>query len=105
MKSTVLRRTCAFVVVTLALALSSFAQDNRATLTGQVTDPNKAAVPGATVTVTNIQTNEQKVATTTSDGDYTVLYLQPGRYNVVVEAQGFKRAVGDTVELHTADKA
>src|SRR4051812_39285893 len=105
MKSTIIRRTCALEAVILALAIASLAQDNRATLTGHVTDPNKAAVPGATVTVTNAQTNEQKVTTTTSDGDYTILYLQPGRYNVIVEAQGFKRAASDTVELHTADKA
>jgi hypothetical protein len=82
-----------------------FAQEYRATLTGHISDPNKASVVGATVTVKNQQTAEEKTATTSEDGDYTVLFLQPGKYTVNVAAQGFKTAVSDNVELHTADKA
>jgi hypothetical protein len=89
----------------LAFALSCFAQEFRATLTGHITDPNGAGVPGATITVTNQQTSEKFTATSAGDGNYTVPFLQPGRYTVTVEAQGFKKAESNLVELHTADKA
>src|SRR5207237_5612543 len=99
------RRALALAVASFALALPSFAQEFRATLTGHVTDPAGAAVPGATVTAKNQQTNEEKSATTSEEGNYTIPLLQPGKYTVTVQAQGFKQAVSDVVELHTADKA
>jgi hypothetical protein len=105
MKSNFCWRALALVGVILVLAFSAFSQEFRATLTGHITDPNGAAVPGAKVTVTNLQTNEAKEAVTSDDGNYTVPLLQPGRYSVTVEAQGFSKAVSDQVELHTADKA
>ncbi|HEX8139205.1 MAG TPA: TonB-dependent receptor [Pyrinomonadaceae bacterium] len=105
MKSNFCWRALAVVGVLLASALTAFPQDFRATLTGHVSDPNGAAVSGATVTVRNLQTNEEKTATTSEDGNYTVPFLQPGKYSVSVTASGFKKAVSDNVELHTADKA
>jgi hypothetical protein len=105
MKSNFCWRALAFVIVLLASALTAFPQDFRATLTGHVSDPSGAAVSGATVTVRNSQTNEEKTATTSDEGNYTVPFLQPGRYSVSVSASGFKKAVSDNVELHTADKA
>jgi hypothetical protein len=99
------RRIFALALAVFALALPSLAQESRATLTGRVSDPNGAAVPGATVSVTNQQTNITDTATTNGEGNYTVPFLMPGRYTVKVEKQGFKAAESDTVELHTADKA
>jgi hypothetical protein len=95
----------ALIAVTLVLAASSFAQESRATLTGHISDPNGAAIAGATVTVRNLRTTEEKVTTTSDDGNYTIPYLQPGTYSVTVEQSGFKKASSDNVELHTADKA
>src|SRR5215210_2248451 len=105
MKSNFCWRALAVVGVLLALAFTAFPQDFRATLTGHVSDPNGAAVSGATVTVRNSQTNEEKTATTSEEGNYTVPFLQPGKYSVTVSAACFKKAVIDNVELHTADKA
>lgn len=105
MKCNVGWRTLSLVGILLAFAFTAFPQDFRATLTGHVSDPNGAAVAGATVTVRNLQTNEEKTATTSDEGNYTVPFLQPGRYSVTVEAAGFNKAVSDNVELHTADKA
>ena len=99
------RRIFALALAVFALALPSLAQNSTATLTGHVSDPAGAAVAGATVKVKNNKTNEEKSTTTSSDGDYTVPYLQPGQYTVTVEMQGFKTATSDVVEVHTADKA
>jgi hypothetical protein len=92
----------ALIAILSILALSTIAQESRATLTGNISDPNAAAVPGATITVRNLQTNQTTTATTSEEGNYTVTSLQPGTYSVTVEAQGFKRAVSERVELSTA---
>ena len=59
----------AALVVAAASAVT--AQEFRATVKGQVTDPSRAAVPGATVTVQNQDTNETASAVTNSEGTYT----------------------------------
>ena len=105
MKSNLGRRALALVAVILALAITSFAQEFRATLAGRVSDPNGAGVPGAKITVRNLQTNEESAATTGEDGNYTIPFLLPGTYSVSVEATGFKRAVNNSLELHVNDKA
>jgi len=56
---------------------------------GLVTDPNGAAVKGATVTVTSPNLISAKTATTADDGRYQILALPPGAYKVTVEASGF----------------
>jgi hypothetical protein len=105
MKYFPIRRIFALALAVFALALPSLAQNSTATLTGHVSDPAGAAVAGAAVKIKNNKTQVETNATTTSDGDYTVPYLQPGQYTVTVEMQGFKTATSDVVELHTADKA
>ena len=105
MKFSLCRRVLAFAFAVSALALPIFAQEFRATLTGNVTDPNGAAVAGATVTAKNLQTGEESVATTSEDGSYTIPFLLPTVYSVSVEASGFKRAVTERLELHVNDKA
>src|SRR4051794_11865337 len=91
--------------IVFALALSSFAQESKATLTGRVSDPAGAGIPGAKITVKNQQNNAESTVNTGEEGDYTITQLLPGRYTVTVDAQGFKTAVSDAVELYTADKA
>jgi hypothetical protein len=98
-------RIFALALAVFALALPSLAQESKATLTGRVSDPNGAAVAGATVQITSQQTNLTTTTTSNDEGNYTVPALQPGRYTVKVEKQGFKTAESDVVELHTADKA
>ena len=75
------------------------AQDFRATITGRVTDTNKAAVPNAQVQAKNIGTNEITSATTDSEGNYKLPFLRPGSYLLTVEATGFKKFARENVEL------
>ena len=66
-------------------------QEFRATVKGQVVDSSKGAVPGATVNVQNIDTNEIATAVTNAEGSYTIPFLRPGPYTMTVELAGFQK--------------
>ncbi len=95
-----------FCLVTLCLtALSTLmaaGQETRGTIRGTVTDPNKQAVPNATVIVTDLSRNSNVTLTTNNDGLYLANYLFPSTYQVVVEAPGFKKTVRSNVLLQIA---
>ncbi len=88
-----------FIACLMLFPSVAMAQDFRATLTGRVTDPNRAAIPNAQVSVKNLGTNEITSATTDSEGNYRAPFLRPGAYSVTVEATGFKKATRENVEL------
>ena len=93
----------------IALAFFGFvataaAQDFRATVTGRVTDPSGGVIPGATVKVTRVDTNETREVIAGDDGNYTVPYLTPGAYRVEAAASGFQTLKRDGIELRVADK-
>ena len=74
----------------LACASFAFAQDTRtATLVGAVTDNTGAAVPKASVNVTNVQTKVASHGETTAEGGYYIPFLNIGDYEVTVEAATF----------------
>ena len=84
--------------------ICAFAQDYRATLIGQVTDPSGAAVPNATVKATRVDSNQATEVQTTANGFFTIPFLNPGAYNVEVVSKGFKAYKNEGVQLRTADK-
>src|SRR5256884_9619685 len=90
----------AVFVIALCVTLAH-AQEGRGLFIGQVTDPQGAVVPGATVTAVREGTQQNYSAQTNSGGNFSIPYLLPGRYNVTVEAPGFKKAVrtGLTVDV------
>ncbi|HLI76775.1 MAG TPA: carboxypeptidase regulatory-like domain-containing protein, partial [Acidobacteriaceae bacterium] len=75
-------------VVLMSSAAAAHAQST-ATLTGVVTDPTGATVPGATVKIHGLQTGLDRTLETDSGGVYTAASLQPGEYSVSISAQGF----------------
>lgn len=81
----------------MLLGGSVFAQDTRGTISGTITDPNGQAVPNATVLIIDRSRGTTKTFSTNSDGIYRATFLQSGTYQVVVEAQGFKKAIRDGV--------
>ncbi len=80
------------------------AQTTSGSIVGTVTDPSGGLIPGATITVTNIDTNIAVKATTDASGNYVVTPLNPGRYSVAVEAPGFKRSLRSDVTLNVQDR-
>jgi len=79
-------------------AASAFGQ-TLGEITGRVSDPSGAGVPGATVTLTSVSTNAVRTTDTTSSGDYTFPSVAPGFYNVKTEHMGFKTATSNNVEV------
>jgi hypothetical protein len=84
-------RTLIGVCVLLLLFCGQLpAQSARARMTGTVSDPQGAVVPGATVTVINVATGTESKAITGQDGHYETLDLPIGSYKIKVERDGFK---------------
>ena len=88
--------------IILFFAGPAFAQRTSGQLTGTVTDPNGAAVVGATVTATQTGTNFQREATTTDDGNFTITDLPIGEYRLSVKGAGFKESVSPNVTVNVA---
>src|SRR5712691_400716 len=90
-----------------ALALLSagavMAQESRGAVAGLVKDSSGAAVAGASVVATHLATNVATHTVTNPGGQYTLLYLTPGRYAVSPEVPGFKKAVRE-VDVRVADR-
>src|SRR5579872_3840844 len=66
------------------------ADNQYATIRGQVVDQTKATIPGAQVTATNTGTNETRTVTTQADGSFEFLSLPIGTYNISVTKDGFQ---------------
>lgn len=67
--------------------------------TGRVSDSSGAAITKATITVHNLQTNEEIATQTNRAGAYTVPYLKPGQYSVKAAAPGFETFIKDSITL------
>jgi Carboxypeptidase regulatory-like domain/TonB-dependent Receptor Plug Domain len=92
--------TCFFLAV---FATSAFAQE--ATIVGTVTDPTGAAVPNASITITNIETGLARTLTTSGSGEYVAPDLHIGHYSVRAEVAGFKVTEQKNVVLAVGDRA
>src|ERR1043165_504945 len=79
--------------------VSMHAQELRGKISGRVTDPNGAAVPGANVKVTDVARNKTVDLTTNAEGLFEAPYLLPGTYQVLVEMSGFKKSLQQTVQV------
>ena len=97
-------KTLLLIIPILSVCSFSTYAQYRASIQGVVTDPDGAAVSGATLTLTNLETNQTLTATTNDSGVYNFNALPPSKYSLTVEKGGFKKKVLDNVGL-IADQA
>ncbi len=96
-----------FLTITMAMGISVgwVAGQGLATLSGTIADPSGAVVPGATVTVRNVETGVTNSTTTNSTGFYRVANLIPGQYVVTAQKTGFKKTARQQFTLEVAQSA
>ena len=87
------------LIVLLMVGVSACLAQSTATLSGTVTDPSGAVVPGAQVTVHSLATGIDRQQVTDSSGLYVVPSLEPGDYQVQVKASGFSLYTVKSVTL------
>src|SRR5579863_1266593 len=90
----------AILVASVSTAICQMATGQSTTsLSGRITDTSGATVAGATVTVTSAATSAARTTTTNPNGEFQFSQLAPGKYNLAVSAQGFKKVEKDGLDL------
>ncbi|MXW02633.1 MAG: TonB-dependent receptor [Holophagales bacterium] len=94
-------------LVALAFALCATGAWAQATgqLSGFVTDAEGGALPGVSVTVTNVDTNQSRLVMTGQDGYFAAPLLAPGDYNVTAALEGFVQLSREGVRVTAAETA
>src|SRR5580704_4619660 len=80
----------------------AFAQSDRGTITGTVTDPAGAVIANVPVEAKNTQTGENYSAATSNTGNYTIAALPAGEYEITVTAPGFKKYTRQNLTIQVA---
>lgn len=100
MRSTIFGAMRGFAVLAVVVLAGTIANAQfRAGLQGSVTDTNGAVVPGATVKLTNKETNQTRQTTTGEEGFYRFSALPPGLYTLLVERNNFKKSIVEDVKI------
>ncbi|MBI4474765.1 MAG: TonB-dependent receptor [Acidobacteria bacterium] len=97
-----MRNCLYFVAMVLAVMSPAYAQTGA--LTGTITDPDGAVLPGVQIRVTNLDTNAERMFVTNDRGDYNVPLLPAGTYRIEAALPGFKTAVADKIEVNVDDR-
>jgi hypothetical protein len=96
--SRVIRQFLVVLVLLLGVAVCASAQTT-GTISGIVQDEKEAALPNATVTARNVETNISRTSQTNEEGRYNFVNLPVGRYEVTVEAPSFSKYVQTGITL------
>src|SRR6185436_15580109 len=98
-----MRRTLWLCVLAALLPLGALAQETRGNISGTIRDP-QGVVPGASVTITNVDTNISQHLLTNESGYFEAPLLNPGTYVVTVEMTGFRKATRANIALGVAQQ-
>ena len=93
----------AAAVLTVCASANLWA-DVTGNILGSVRDSSNAIVVGAQVVATNVDTNFTKQVVSNTDGEYRLLALPPGHYNITATAQGFQQFVESGIEVKVNDR-
>jgi outer membrane receptor protein involved in Fe transport len=94
------RRTLCLILAVLLLPLAVFAQSSTGSISGAITDESGGALPGVTVTATNVATGTARTAVTNSAGAYSLALLPPATYAVEAALEGFQPIRRDKVVVN-----
>ena len=89
----------------VVLSAGAYAQSDRGTITGTVTDPAGAVVANAPIEVKNSETGVVYQAATTATGNYTIPQIPVGTYEMSVTVPGFKKYVRQNIAIDVAQTA
>src|ERR1041384_7762471 len=89
--------TCLFVV--LAFAASGSAQQATGEVHGRVVDQQSGALPGVTITITNLDTGNFREVISGADGTWLAPALPPGKYQIAAQIEDFKKSVRQGMTL------
>jgi len=93
------KRILALLLVILCAGLSAVAQSTFGTFVGTVQDQSGSVISGAVITITNLDENAVRSATTNSSGQYQLLNVPAGRYSISVVKPGFANAKVNEITL------
>ena len=97
-----MRKFFTWFILLAIVATGALAQSDRGTITGAVSDPAGAVVPGAKVAARNVETGAISETATTDTGNYTLASLPAGTYDVTAEATGFKKTARPGIVVQVA---
>jgi hypothetical protein len=100
-----MRRSLIVVAGLLITAVCALGQVTTGSIIGTIHDQTGAVIPNAKVTVTDTGKGTSTSVKTNGSGDYTVPFLIPGTYDIVVESAGFKRTLSNSIVLDIDQKA
>jgi hypothetical protein len=93
------------LILFAAICVGAYAQSDTASLSGAITDPGSAAIPGARVTLRNVATRSQRTALTDIQGLYRFSLLLPGAYEITIDSTGMKQFHNQELTLNVAQAA
>ena len=82
-------RTMLFLLFLFGGGLTASPQSTLGSVTGSIHDPSGASIPNATVHLHGAETNTDRILTSDASGDYGAINVEPGTYDIQVEAAGF----------------
>jgi len=94
---------CAYIALLLLATPFAWAQSITGSIVGTVIDSTQAVIPGAKVTLRHNATGAIRNAVTNEAGRFVFASLQPGEYELAIEAQGFKRLERTGINLAAAE--
>ena len=95
--------SCALLIILLAFSsMCAWSQTQLATVSGTITDPSGAVVPGVSVTIVSQGTGLKRSALTDTAGEYRFAGLPTGNYSLRIEKTGFQSQIREGVELTSA---
>ncbi len=89
-------------IASVLCAFAAFAQSDRGTITGTVTDPAGAVVPAVAIEAKNTSNGFVYPAATSGTGNYTISQLPVGTYEITATAMGFKKAIRTGIEVQAS---